>query len=171
VLFYARRYQEAIAVLDEVLQLDERADNARTFRARAYLHSGQKELALAERLKLRASGARAPGSAGDVGQALAMLGRLEEARAELRRLVELEKQQYVPALDIATVCASLDEREEAIRWLERALADRSTNVAFLGQDPAFDALRDDPRFIAIVERISTRMRRDLLPASRTEAGK
>ena len=83
ILFYARRYPEAIAVLDETLAFDDRADNARTFRARAYLHSGQRELALAEFLNCASASACTPGSFGNVGQALAMLGRIREARAEL----------------------------------------------------------------------------------------
>ena len=166
ILFYARRYQEAIDVLDETLAFDDRADNARTFRARAYLHSGKPELALAEFLKLRERGALAPGSFGNVGQALAMLGRIPEARAELRRAIELEKQQYVPALDIATIYVSLGEFDEAFPWMERAFADRSTNTGFLQFDPSFDALHDDPRFIGLVERVNARKRKDLLPEAR-----
>jgi len=162
ILFYARRYAEAITVLDETLAFDDRADNARTFRARAYLHSGQRELALVERLLLREREARTPGSFGDVGQALAMLGRLDEARAELRRVLELEKQQYVPALDIATIYASLGERDNTLHWLERAFVDRSTNIAFLEQDPTFDSLHDDPQFIALVGRVNAKKRKDLL---------
>ena len=160
-LFYARRYAEAIAELSETLEFDERADNARTFRARAYLHSGQRELALTEFLQLREREARTPGSFGDVGQALAMLGRTDEARAELARLMQLATSRYVPALDIATIHASLGDRDSAFQWLERAFADRSTNIAFLEYDPSFDALRDDARFAALVERIGLRKRKDL----------
>jgi DNA-binding winged helix-turn-helix (wHTH) protein/TolB-like protein len=161
VLVYARRYAEAIVVLTETLELDERADNARTYRARAYLHSGQRELALTEFMKLREREARTPGSFGDVGQALAMLGREEEARAELARLVELAKSRYVPALDIATIHASLGDRESAFEWLERAYAERSTNIAFLEYDPSFDGLRENVRFAKLVERIGARKRTDL----------
>ena len=162
ILFYAHRYREAIAVLDEALAFDDRADNARTFRARAYLHSGKPDLALAEFLKLRDRNAHAPGLYGNVAQALAMLGRMPEARAELRRVIELEKQQYVPALDIAGVYASFGELDAAFPWLERALVDRSTNIGMLQYDPTFDAMHDDPRFIALVERINARKRKDLL---------
>jgi DNA-binding winged helix-turn-helix (wHTH) protein/TolB-like protein/Tfp pilus assembly protein PilF len=161
ILFYARRYAEAITVLDETLAFDDRAENARTYRARAYLHSGQRELALAEFLTLREREAHTPGSFGDLGQALAMLGRLDEARAELQRALRLAKQQYVPALDIATIYASLGERDQAFQWLERAFVDRSTNIAFLEHDPTFDSLHDDPRFIDLVGRTNARKRKDL----------
>jgi DNA-binding winged helix-turn-helix (wHTH) protein/TolB-like protein/Tfp pilus assembly protein PilF len=159
VLFYARRYPEAIATLTETLTFDERADNARTYRARAYLHSGQRELALREFQALRERQALTPGSFGDVGQALAMLGRTEEARAEVERLTRLGKQRFVPALDIATIYASLVERDLTFQWLERAYDERSTNIAFLEFDPSFDAFRDDPRFAALVGKIGAKKRR------------
>ena len=161
ILFYARRYQEAIKVLDETLEFDDRADNARTFRARAYLHSGKPDLALAEFLVLRDRNAHAPGLFGNVAQALVKLGRIPEARAELQRALDLEKKQYVPALDIAGIYASLGEIGEAFPWLERAYVDRSTNIALLEYDPTFDALRDDPRFASLVERINARKLRNL----------
>jgi DNA-binding winged helix-turn-helix (wHTH) protein/TolB-like protein/Tfp pilus assembly protein PilF len=163
ILFYARRYPEAIAVLSEALAFDERADNARKFRARTYLHSGQRELALKEFRALRDRNARAPGNFSDIGQALAMSGMRQEAEAELARVLELSKRQYVSALDIAIIYASLGERDETFQWLERALDDRSTNLPFLDRDPSFDALHDDPRFKDLVARIGARKRTDLMP--------
>jgi DNA-binding winged helix-turn-helix (wHTH) protein/TolB-like protein len=149
-LVYARRYDEAIAYLKKALELDDRADNARTFLGRAYLHSGRYDQALQEFAKRRAL---APGSYGDVAQALALSGRRQEALEELERVRELSATRHVQALDFATVYASLGEKEKAFEWLERAYEDRSTNLGFLAQDPSFDALHDDPRFTALVTRI------------------
>jgi DNA-binding winged helix-turn-helix (wHTH) protein/TolB-like protein/Flp pilus assembly protein TadD len=155
-LFYARRYREALAVLNEALALDERADNARTFRARTYLHSGQVERALTEFLELRQRDVRAPGSMAGVGQALAMLGRTAEARAELARLQQLATQRYVSAMDIAAIQASLGDRDLAFESLERAFEDRATNIGFLEYEPSFDTLRGDPRLTSLVQRIGAR---------------
>jgi len=149
-LVYARRYDEAIAYLNKALEFDDRADNARTFLGRAYLHSGRYDQALQEFAKRRAL---APGSYGDVAQALALSGRRQEALEELERLRKLSATRHVQALDFATVYASLGENEKAFEWLGRAYEDRSTNLGFLAQDPTFDALHEDPRFTALVERI------------------
>lgn len=155
VLVYARRYREAIVQLNETLALDERADNARTYLGRAYLHSGDYERALTE---FRKRQSLAPGSYGDVAQALALSGRQGEARAELERLLRLSKERHVQALDIATVYSSLGEKELALEWLDRAFDDRSTNLGFLAQDPTFDRLRDEPRFVALVRRVGVQER-------------
>jgi TolB-like protein/Tfp pilus assembly protein PilF len=150
VLVYARRYDEAIVQLTQTLAFDDRAENARTYLGRAYMHSGRYEQALTEFRRRRA---QAPGSYGDIGQALALSGRREEALAELQRLLKLSRERHVQALDIATVYVSLGEKETAMQWLERAYEDRSTNLGFLSQDPTFDALRTDPRFVALLARV------------------
>jgi serine/threonine-protein kinase len=41
----------------------------------------------------------------------------------------------------------------AIDWLERASEHRACWLAFLGVDPLWDDLRNDPRFQAIVKRV------------------
>jgi tetratricopeptide (TPR) repeat protein len=68
---------------------------------------------------------KAPGSHCLAGVALARAGRTGEARAELDRLVELAKRQYVPAYDIASVHAALGDAEQAFLWLDKALAEPS----------------------------------------------
>jgi DNA-binding winged helix-turn-helix (wHTH) protein/TolB-like protein/Flp pilus assembly protein TadD len=150
VLYFARRYEESIKLLTETLALDDRADNARSYLGRAYLHSGQFEKALSEFRRRRNP---APGSFSDIPQTLAMSGHPDEARAELGRLLELSHRQYVPALDIASVYASLGDVQNALTWLDRAYEERSTNLGFLGQDPTFDSLRAQPRFVELVRKI------------------
>jgi tetratricopeptide (TPR) repeat protein len=122
----------------------------RTFLGRAYLHSGRPELALEEFGKRQGP---APGSYRDVAQALAKMGRRDEAIAELNRVLEISKQRHVQAIDIATIYASLGDRANALRWLELGYEDRSTNLGFVVQDPAFDNMRDEPRFVALIEKV------------------
>jgi hypothetical protein len=55
----------------------------------------------------------------------------------------------------------LGDRDSAIESLERAYADRSTNIAFLEYDPTFDGLRSDVRFAALAKRIAVRKRKAL----------
>lgn len=149
-LYYAHRYDEAIALTTESLALDDRPGVAHALLGRIYLHTGRYDLALAEFAKIRGP---TPGSFGDVGQALASSGRHAEALAELDRVLKLSTQRYVSAVDIASIYASLGDTDNALAWLDRALQQRSSMLGFLAQNPAFDGLHGDPRFAAIVDRV------------------
>ena len=137
-------------IVEQVLALDERADNARSFLIRNLIATGDYDRAIAEYDK---HPIRMPGSNAHRAEALALSGRREEALAELDRVLKLSKQQFVPAYDIALIHAALGDSENAFVWLERALEDRSTLMNFLAQDPMLDALHADPRFVSLVQRV------------------
>jgi DNA-binding winged helix-turn-helix (wHTH) protein/TolB-like protein/Flp pilus assembly protein TadD len=149
-LYFAHRYNEAIAQITESLALDDRPGIAHALLGRVYLRTARYDLALAEFARVRGP---TPGSFGDVGQALALSGHRAEALAELDRVLKLSTQRYVPAGDIASIYASLGDTENALAWLDRALQQRASMLGFLAQNPAFDGLHDDPRFAAIVDRV------------------
>jgi DNA-binding winged helix-turn-helix (wHTH) protein/TolB-like protein/Tfp pilus assembly protein PilF len=149
-LYFARRYDEAIAQLTESLALDDRPGIAHAALGRVYLRSGRYDLAFAEFAKVSGP---TPGSFGDLGQALALSGHRTEALAELDRVLKLSTQRYVSALDIASIYAALGDTENALAWLDRALQQRASSLGFLAQNPTFDALHANPRFAAIVDRV------------------
>jgi DNA-binding winged helix-turn-helix (wHTH) protein/TolB-like protein/Tfp pilus assembly protein PilF len=149
-LYFARRYDESIRCVEQVLVLDDRADNARAFLIRNLIAKGDYDRAIAEYDKRPI---QMPGSNAHRAQALALSGRREAALVELDRVLKLSKQRYVPAYDIALIYAALADTENTFLWLERAMEDRSTQLNFLAQDPMFDALHADPRFASLVQRI------------------
>ena len=149
-LYYARRYDDSVKLLEQILALDERADAARGLLVRNLIAKGDYDRAIAEYDRRPM---QVPGSNAFRAQALALSGQRAEALAELDRLLELSKQHYVAAYDIALIHAALADTEDAFVWLERALEDRSTQVVFLAQEPMFDALHADPRFASLVQRI------------------
>ena len=121
-LYFAHRYEEAIAQISESLALDDRPGIAHALLGRVYLRTGRYDLALAEFAKVSGP---TPGSFGDVGQALALSGRRAQALAELDRVLKLSTQRYVPAGDIASIYASLGDTDNALAWLDRALQQRA----------------------------------------------
>ncbi len=149
-LYYGRRYDESIRIVEQVLALDERADNARGFLIRNLIATGDYDRAIAEYDRRPI---QMPGSNAHRAEALARSGRREEALAELDRVLKLSQQRFVPAYDIALIQAALGDTENTFVWLERALDDRSTLMNFLAQDPMFDALHADPRFVSLVQRV------------------
>jgi len=158
-LYFARRYAEAEQQFTESLALDDRPGIAHRALGRLYLHTGRYEQALAEFAK---SHGVTPGSYADVGQTLAMAGRRTEALVELDRVLELSKERYVSPVDIAAIYASLGDADNAIRCLEQGLDQRASTLGFVPQNPSFDSLHRDPRFISLVERIGV-LKRPLTP--------
>jgi hypothetical protein len=93
---------------------------------------------------------------GALGQAYGLDGREEEARALLLRLEQMAKERYIPATTFALVHCGLGERECALTWLETACDRRELMVTAIGIHPAYDALRAEPRFEALLKRIGLR---------------
>ena len=149
-LYYARRYDDSMSVLEQVLALDDRADGARAFLIRNLLATKDYDRALAE---IEKRPIQMPGTNAHRAQALALSGRRETALVELNRVLELSKSRYVAGYDIALIYAALNDTENAFLWLERALEDRSTQTSFLAQDPMFEMLHADARFASLVQRI------------------
>ncbi len=75
------------------------------------------------------------------------------AKSRLAGLQALASERYVSPLDIARLHAQAGEREGALAGLEAALAERSPGLVFLKVERAWDPVRDDPRFAAVVRRV------------------
>ena len=75
------------------------------------------------------------------------------ARARLAELQEAARDHYVSPLLIARQQAMAGEREAALAGLEAALAERLPGLLYLKVDRAWDKIRDDPRFAALVGRV------------------
>jgi tetratricopeptide (TPR) repeat protein len=122
-LYFARRYDESIRLLERVLALDERADNARSVLIRDLLVTGEYDRAITEYDKRPL---QFPGSKAHRAQALALSGQRAAALVELDRVLKLSKERYVAAYDIALIYAALGDTENTFLWLDRAVEDRST---------------------------------------------
>jgi tetratricopeptide (TPR) repeat protein len=74
-------------------------------------------------------------------------------RRQLQDLEALADERYVSPLELGRLYAQVGEREKALAQLELALAERSSMLFLLKVDRAWDAVRDDPRFVAAVRRV------------------
>jgi len=88
-----------------------------------------------------------------LGITYAKMGRREDARRILDQLIEKSRQQYVAADSIAAVYVALGEKDEALRWLERAFEEHSGSFYSYMFRPEFRPLRSDPRFSDLLRRI------------------
>ncbi|MEO8433193.1 MAG: hypothetical protein ABI592_16945, partial [Acidobacteriota bacterium] len=84
----------------------------------------------------------------------ASAGQVDEARRIRDELVERASRSYVPPLDLAVAHAAMNDRESALASLERALDERNALMWYRTHLPNFDALRNEPRWQAIADRLA-----------------
>ena len=147
-----RRYDEVIEGCRLIIEIEPQLMIAHLVLGRALTHKGQSEEAISS---LRQAVTLSQGSALTVsalGYACAVAGKKTEAHRILARLHQLALNRYVPSYFRAVIHAALGEKEAAFAELERALAERCIQIAFIKVDPMLDSLRGDPAFDLIVHR-------------------
>jgi TolB-like protein/DNA-binding winged helix-turn-helix (wHTH) protein/Tfp pilus assembly protein PilF len=88
-----------------------------------------------------------------LGHAYARAGRLSDARSELQKLTSASTVRYVAPSWMAIVHIALGNKDEAFSWLDKSCQDRSEHMLYLKVEPLIDPLRDDPRFISLLQRV------------------
>jgi tetratricopeptide (TPR) repeat protein len=88
-----------------------------------------------------------------LGFALARANRTAQAQTVLYSALQRSRQHYVPATSIATIYCGLGDKDQALAWLERAYAAHDVRMTFLKVDRRWDALRSDPRFITLMQKM------------------
>ena len=88
-----------------------------------------------------------------LGHAYGVAGNKSAGKKVLEELDALAERWYVPPVQRAYVCFGLGERDRAFELLEEAYADRSWELVFLREEPWFDEVRSDPRFVNLQERM------------------
>jgi len=75
------------------------------------------------------------------------------ARNRLAQLEALAKERYVSPADLARLHAKVGNGEKAFATLDLALAERSPALVFLKVDRAWDPIREDARFLSVIQRV------------------
>jgi TolB-like protein/Tfp pilus assembly protein PilF len=167
-----QRYTEAVGLLS-VMEADPESPQTLVLKAEALRLAGESEAARAHadsaRVMLEEVLRAEPGDYAahrHLSRAYRGLGQDEDAIREAEKAVELAHAAS-NALDgllylqsLAEVCAAVGEHDRAITTLEKLVTEqRYLAVARVEIDPAWDPLRDDPRFQALLEREERRSQR------------
>lgn len=157
VLYYARRHEQALAQLQLALDLDPAFAHAHFARGHVLLALGRvaEGLAAVEQA-VALSDPQDAVSLGNLGYALARAGRTDDARAACNALEANAGSRFTDPYQVALVQAGLADRDAMFPSLERALEARSRELITLMVNPVFDAVRDDPRFQALITRVGLR---------------
>jgi hypothetical protein len=64
--------------------------------------------------------------------------------------------RYVSPYNVARVYAAINEKQQALEWLERAYREHNPDLIELTREPSFAGLHSDAKFRELVERIGWR---------------
>ena len=154
IFYYARRFDEA---LEYYIRLNAIAPPGPTLggiadRARILEQGGHPQEALGEYERVMALD-EDPRIRAGYACALALVGRRDEARADIVALEALPASAGVPPYAIAGAYAVLGDLDAAFAQLERGFAEHDRAMVWLRVNPRLDSLRSDPRYASLVERM------------------
>jgi tetratricopeptide (TPR) repeat protein len=93
-------------------------------------------------------------SLGRLGYAYGRAGRKAEALEIARELEELSKVHYVSSFDRALVPLGLEDKDQALFWLQKAYEERDAMVSMYTGNPWLDSVREGPRFRDLLRRMN-----------------
>jgi TolB-like protein/Tfp pilus assembly protein PilF len=149
--YFMRRHGEAAERYRRALEVEPNSLPAHYLLGCACAQAGEGAAAVAEFKAANALDDSTFTLAG-LGRGYAAARRGPEAGAVLEELSRRAASRYVSPYDLALIRLSLGEREHALRLLEEACEDRSAWLIFLSVEPAFDPLRAERRFAALLGR-------------------
>jgi TolB-like protein/Tfp pilus assembly protein PilF/tRNA A-37 threonylcarbamoyl transferase component Bud32 len=154
-LYQTRRYAETLTEVKKAVEMEKDFPQGLLHLGNALDQIGRSEeavTALRESIRLWQDSALPRNM---LCHALVNCGRENEAREVLGEiLAENEKHHVKPYFIAVAYAAFAGERDAVFEWLEKAFAERNEWLIWLGTEPKFDALRDDPRFVEMLERMN-----------------
>ena len=145
----AGRYADARESLDRALALDSTRSDTRYLLGLLAEAQGDYELAESH---YRGALDRAQDDVealAALGRTHALGGRPDDARGVLAKLDSLSTDRYVSPYLLATIGEALGDSRRAFAWLEEAVADRASQLVYVGVDSRLDRLRGDRRFARV----------------------
>jgi tetratricopeptide (TPR) repeat protein len=151
--YYARNYEEAISHFIHSIEVEPDS---------AYLHKGLAETYAQESMfaESRREIERALTLSGESAFYLdsaayiyALSNEKNKTREMLTKLDSMTTRQFVPAYGRAAACAELGDKQQAMRLLETAYAER-TWLAWVKVDPIFDSLKKEPTFHSLLRKMN-----------------
>lgn len=153
--FLERKYDQAIALYDELIEIDPYHEKVLEYRGWSVVMQGHQSEAIDTFRNLDNMTTLTLKSYSQIGYAFAMKGDFENAE---RYLSEIEKstaihKELTYALDYAVIYTGIGEYDKAMDYLEEAVSNRRSAIIYLGVNPIWDPIRKNPRFKALLKRL------------------
>lgn len=152
--YFDRQFGRAIEESRATLEVEPNFPLVHYDLGQSLLQKGQTQDAIAELQVMRKISGDSPFCWMALGHAYAVAG---NRAAAMKALASLESTassgHYVPAVYSAAIYAGLGDRDQAMKWLEKAYSERTEYLIYLKVEPMADPLRSDPRFKDLVRRM------------------
>ena len=153
-LYYARRFDESIEVLQGVVASDPEFTLSYMWLSMNFVAKGMWGEAIAAGRKfVELTGGAVIGLC-MLGLAYGSAGMKDEALRILEQIEGLKKERYVGPIFRAIVWSGLGEKDKALEYLERSYAEKDSALALIKVWPIFDNLRAEPRFQALLKKMN-----------------
>jgi tetratricopeptide (TPR) repeat protein len=149
--YRTRNHEAAIGLFHKVIALDPNP-MGRALLALPLLQAGRPEEALVTAERAIQTGS--PGPEPFLAMALASVGRRDEALHVLREIEARRSTSHAWPFSLAMAYTALDDADTAFARLAEAYEERDYWMAWLGVEPALDPLRNDPRFVALLDQVN-----------------
>jgi DNA-binding winged helix-turn-helix (wHTH) protein/Tfp pilus assembly protein PilF len=149
-LYYARRFDEAIAQLKQVEATDPEYSESSRWISRCLEQKKDYGKALEFLIRYRESVGAGSEEIARLRGAFATGGWREVLRSSL------PKSHSTPNLETAATFAELGENDNAFEVLDGMIKSRRVMIVHMDSDPRLDALRSDPRFEQLAKRVGLR---------------
>jgi TolB-like protein/Tfp pilus assembly protein PilF len=143
------RLDESVAQYQKTLEIKSNYFLARMGLGKTYLKMGKYQEAVVE---FRQVISLTKGNRGHeyLARAYVRLGRRQAARELLNDRLKQAQQKYVDPFAIAVIYAALEDKEQVFVWLRKAVGENPAELEALKRDDAFDNLRSDARYVALL---------------------
>jgi TolB-like protein/DNA-binding winged helix-turn-helix (wHTH) protein/Flp pilus assembly protein TadD len=152
-LFFARRYDEALAQCKANLDLDPNSVRALWSIGDVYAAKGMNSEAVSTFLQAMQLGGAPPGMIAAAKTGARDSGLKGYWKALTPFLPENVANGNLEPFDAAVGYAYAGDADMALRSLEKAVEARCYGITYLAVNPMFDELRSDPRFVSLLRRI------------------
>src|ERR1017187_41421 len=153
-LFFARRYDEALQQARATVEMDPNFAHAHRVLERIYDEKHMFPEAIAEGERAVALSANDTWMLLELANSYALAGKKTETQNCLRRAANLSPGGVLPDVGAtAEIYVTLGELDRSLKVMESQYRHRDGGLIFLNADPYFDTLKSDPRFQQLLQRV------------------
>jgi TolB-like protein len=157
-LHITRRHEEGVSQLSEPLIYGPLPAEARFYIALMCAHLGKREDAKRLIEGIRPDlGTQLPMMAG-IAEILFLIDEVEKANQIVNAFKLLSSDAAISRFRQALLALALGDKERSLSLLAAAVKDREAGLVWIGVDPRFDSIRQDPAFVTPVKKVFPRFR-------------